>query len=252
MSFSVLMYHEFREYADLDSTKPSAISVAQDYQDALPTVLFSYLADFKAQMSYLKMEGYHTLTLQEIKEFYEKGIDLPEKSVLLTFDDAFQSVYKYAYPILKDYQFHAICFVVLGWLSQEKQPFDSSQSTVMSKQELENMQDVFESANHTTNLHIRHKDGTSEMQRTSLQELKEDLPACGEYVDVSDVFAYPFGIYCSNDVKRLAESGIRYAFTTLPGVNTKETPLLELHRDTVTLGCTIEEFKTIIERNKEN
>ncbi|WP_313469046.1 polysaccharide deacetylase family protein [Carnobacterium sp.] len=252
MSFNVLMYHEFRESGGFDSTKPSTISVTQQYQDALPTVLFSYLDDFKAQMNYLKSEEYHTLTLQEIKDFYEKGVELPEKSVLLTFDDAFQSVYKYAYPILKDYGFHAICFVVLGWLSQETQPFDPNRSIVMSKQELKKMQDVFECANHTTRLHMRHKDGTTEMQITSLQELKEDLAECGEYVDVPDVFAYPFGIYQPSDVKRLAESGIHYAFTTLPGVNIKETPLLELRRDTVTLGCTMEEFKTIVERGQDN
>lgn len=251
MSFNVLMYHEFRESGDFDSTKPSSISVAQQYQDALPTVLFSYLENFKAQMNYLKTEGYHTLTLQEIKDFYEKGTDLPEKSVLLTFDDAFQSVHKYAYPILKEYGFHAVCFVVLGWLSQETQSFDPNRSIVMSQQELEKMQDVFECANHTTYLHMRYTNGTTEMQAASLEELKKDLMICGEYVDVPDVFAYPFGIYQSNDVKRLAESGIRYAFTTLPGVNTKETPLLELHRDTVTLNCTIEEFKTIVERGKD-
>jgi len=29
----------------------------------------------------------------------------------------------------------------------------------------------------------------------SLSELKEDLTECGEYVDSSDIFAYPFGIY---------------------------------------------------------
>ncbi len=249
MGFNVLMYHEFREYNDLDRTKSSAISVAQQYQDALPKVLFSYLDDFKTQMNYLKTEGYHTLTLQEIKDFYEKGVKLPEKSVLLTFDDAFQSVYKYAYPILKEQQFHAVCFVVLGWLFQETKPFQIDQSTVMSKQELEKMRDVFELANHTTNLHMRYEGGRTQMQRVSLSELKEDLTECGEYVDSSDIFAYPFGIYQSDDVKRLAEIGVHYAFTTIPGLNTKETPLLELHRDTVTLGCTLEEFKRIVERS---
>lgn len=248
MSFTVLMYHEFRQRGDMDVTSPSTISVEQQYQDALPKVLFSYIDDFKEQMMYLKSEGYHTLTLQEIKDFYGKGIQLPEKSVLLTIDDAFQSVYHHAYPILKELAFHAVGFVVLGWLSTEREHFDPSISKVMSKQELEEMLDVVELANHTTNLHKRYPDGTSEMQMTSLQELKKDLAECGEYVTCPDVFAYPFGIYAPKDVERLAESGIEYAFTTVPGVNTLQTPVLELHRDTVTLGCTLEEFKTIVEQ----
>jgi hypothetical protein len=86
------------------------------------------------------------------------------------------------------------------------------------------------------------------MQTTSLQELKEDLERCGEYVTCPDVFAYPFGIFASEDTERLAEVGIHYAFTTVPGINTKNTPLLELHRDTVMLDCTLEKFKTIVER----
>lgn len=248
MTFNVLMYHEFRERGDVDVLNPSTISVAQNYQDALPRVLFSYIDNFKVQMNFLKSEGYHTLTLQEIKDFYEKGIQLPEKSVLITFDDAFQSVHKYAYPILKELQFHAVGFVVLGWLAQEKKMFDPTVSIVMSKQELEEMKDVFEFANHTTNLHKRYSDGTTEMQLTSLQELKEDLERCGEYVTYPDVFAYPFGIFASEDTERLAEVGIHYAFTTVSGMNTKSTPVLELHRDTVMLDCTLEKFKTIVER----
>lgn len=248
MSFTVLMYHEFRKRGDIDATSPSTISVEQQYQDALPKVLFSYIDDFKEQMMYLKTEGYHTLTLQEIKDFYEKGTQFPEKSVLLTIDDAFQSVYQYVYPILKELQFHAVSFVVLGWLSNEREYFDPSISKVMSKQELEEMLDVVELGNHTTHLHKRYPDGTSEMQATSLQDLKKDLAECGEYVTYPDVFAYPFGIYAPKDIERLAETGIKYAFTTVPGVNTASTSVLELHRDTVTLGCTLENFKTIVEK----
>lgn len=251
MSFNVLMYHEFRERDTFDNSKPSIISVEQNYQDALPTVLFSYLDDFEKQMNYLKSEGYHTLTLQEIKKFYENGATLPKKSVLITIDDAFQSVHKYAYPILKSLQFHAVSFVVLGWLSQKQKVFDPTVSMVMSKKELEKMKDVFEFANHTTNLHIRHSDGTAAMQLVSMEDLKKDLIACGEYVDSPDVFAYPFGIYDAKDSERLTKADVNYAFTTTPGTNTIDTPLLELHRDTVTLGCSIEEFKAIIERGQE-
>ena len=118
----------------------------------------------------------------------------------------------------------------------------------MSKQELEEMLDVVELTNHTTNLHKRYLDGTSKKQVTSLQELKKDLAECGEYVSYPDVFAYPFGIYVPKDIERLAEAGIKYAFTTVPGVNTLNTPVLELHRDTVILGCTLEKFKKIVEQ----
>ncbi|AYW45984.1 polysaccharide deacetylase family protein [Tetragenococcus koreensis] len=247
MGFHTLMYHEIREKGTFDTQNPSPILVKQSYEDALPTKLFCDFTDFKAQMDFLEKENYHTLTLQEIKDFYQKGKDLPEKSVLLTFDDAYQSIYKYAYPILQQKNFHAVCFVVKGWLFDQIKEFDPRQSIVMAKSELEKMRDVFELANHTENLHQRYSDGSIGMQKVSVEELNQDLASCGQYVDQADVFAYPFGIYEQMDVKRLAKLNIHYAFTTVAGENTGQTPVLTLHRDTVWYGCTLQEFKAILE-----
>lgn len=248
MGFHVLMYHEFRKKGEFDPETASPSSAAQDYKDALPPVLFSYLDDFEEQMAYLKAEGYHTLTLQEVRDYYEKDAAIPEKSVLLTFDDAFQSLHRYAYPILKKHQFQATCFVVLGWLYPEKMSFDPSRSIVMSKSELEEMRDVFELGNHTANFHRRYPDGTADIQRASLEELKEDLEQCGNYVDHADIFAYPFGIYDSKVVERLSELGIQYAFTTESGENTRQTNRLELYRHTAALGYKAKDLKQLLEK----
>lgn len=240
------MYHEIRKKGTFDSKKPSPILVNQPYKDALPTKLFSDLADFKAQMDFLEEENYHTLRLQEVKDYYQKGKKLPSKSVLLTFDDAYQSVYKYAYPILQQKGFQAVCFVVRGWLFEQIKEFDPNKSIVMAKQELEKMRDVFELANHTTNMHQRYSDKTTEMQKVSMKKLKEDIDWCGQYVDHADVFAYPFGIYHQTDIKRLTQLNIQCAFTTIAGENTRQTPVLTLHRDTVSYGCTLAEFKALL------
>ncbi|GAA3014600.1 polysaccharide deacetylase family protein [Tetragenococcus koreensis] len=248
MGFHALMYHEIREKDSFDATKPSPILVNQPYKDALPVKLFSDLTDFKAQMDFLEQENYYTLSLQEVKNYYQKGKKLPEKSVLLTFDDAYQSVYKYAYPILQQKNFHAVCFVVKSWLFEQIQEFKPSQSVVMAKKELEKMKDVFELANHTTNLHQRYPDGSTEMQKVSEGKLKKDLKDCGQYVDYADIFAYPFGVYRQADVKRLAQLNIQYAFTTVPGENMRQTPVLTLHRDTIWYGCTLSEFKALLRK----
>ncbi len=62
----------------------------------------------------MKAENYHTLTLAEVKDFYFQQQPLPEKSVL-TFDDCYQSMKEYAYPLLKEAGFKATAFVVTGW-----------------------------------------------------------------------------------------------------------------------------------------
>ena len=61
-------------------------------------------------MDYLHKENYHTLTLDEVKDYYYHEKELPDKSILITFDDCFQSVKRYAYPILKKYGFSCCRF----------------------------------------------------------------------------------------------------------------------------------------------
>ena len=58
---------------------------------------------FTKQMEYLHEEGYTTLTLPEFQAYMEEEIDVPKKSVLITFDDGFKDNYINAYPILKKY-----------------------------------------------------------------------------------------------------------------------------------------------------
>ncbi|MFL2100811.1 polysaccharide deacetylase family protein [Desemzia sp. FAM 23989] len=245
MGFSTLCYHEFRKREEITEQGPSPIKVTQDYDDALPRELFTYVEDFEAQMNYLKAEQYHVLTLEEVRA-YLNGAEIREKSVLLTADDTYQSFKKYAYPILKKLDFPVVSFVVLGWLSEQEEPFLASRSVSMSKEELEAMKGLVTTANHTTLLHQRFADGSSAIQTVTDEALKADLATCGTYVEEPDVFAYPFGIYNERDLLRLTAIGMNLAFTCKSGKNTQDTPPLELHRDVVPLGISLEEFKAIV------
>ena len=156
MSFSTLMYHEIRKEEEFNPEHPSSIDVGQHYHDILPSPLFVTLEHFEEQMSHLHEQGYHTLTLDEVKAYYQ-GKSIPAKSVLLTFDDCFQSVKKYAYPILKKYGFHAVAFVVTSWLHDTTKDYNPEKSVCMTKEDLAQISDVFEYANHTHSFHQANK-----------------------------------------------------------------------------------------------
>lgn len=245
MGFRTLCYHEFRKRDEITETGPSLIKVAQDYQDALPRPLFTYVEDFEEQMAYLKAENYHLLTLEEVRAYYT-GKDIPKKSVLLTVDDAYQSFKEYAYPILKRHNFPIVSFIVLGWLSEEKEAYIPNLSVTMSKEELSEMRDIVTTANHTTLLHQRYADGSTALQKVSFKELKRDINECGAFVEESSVFAYPFGIYNKEDMLCLENIDIEFAFTCETGMNTPTTPTLALHREVVPLGISLEEFKKLV------
>jgi peptidoglycan/xylan/chitin deacetylase (PgdA/CDA1 family) len=243
--FNVLMYHEIVKKEDFDYAKYEGIRVKQAYQDVLPPVLFAYLEEFEKQMKYLYDEGYVTLTLNDVIDFYYNNKLLPEKSILLTFDDMYKSVLLNAYPILKKYGFHAVGFVVKDWLFEEEQNYTTTQSVCLSKEELNQMRDVFEYANHTKALHTR-KDGQGILQSIDKASFIEDINDCEQFVSTRHAFAYPFGIYTSENIDWLREAGFLLAFTSEVGINTKETNTYELYRKGVLLNFDFEKFKSII------
>ena len=134
MSYTVLMYHEIRNENEQVGDNP--IDVNNQYEDILPTPLYSALKGFEVQMDYLHNEGYYFLRLNEIKEYHEGRLQLPEKSVLVSFDDAYQSVLEYAYPILKKYNIKASMFVVSGWLQDVAASYDDKKSITLTYEQL--------------------------------------------------------------------------------------------------------------------
>jgi len=70
-------------------------------------------SQFEAQMGYLLEKKYQTVSLGAVKRYLE-GAPLPEKSVVITFDDGLESDFSIAFPILKRYGFQATFFVNPG------------------------------------------------------------------------------------------------------------------------------------------
>lgn len=244
--FPVLMYHEVIKREDFDINNLSHIRVRQNYEDVLPNILFVYLEEFERQMKYLYDKGYKTLKLQEVVNYYYNNMALPDKSVLLTFDDMYKSIYKYAYTILKKYNFNAVGFVVLDWIFDEEQEYSSSTSVCMSKDELFSLRDVFEFGNHTKSLHIRSGEQTA-IQIVDKQSFETDLKECEAFVNAKGAFAYPFGGYNIEVINSLKELDFKLGFTSKPGYNNLKTDPFELHRNGVLINIDFDKFVKILE-----
>ena len=247
MSFTTLLYHEIRESRMHHPGQASPIEVRQAYEDHLPPPLFVTLENFLAQMEYLYENRFHTLSLQEVKDYYYKGTGLPEKSVLLTFDDCYQSMGLYAYPALKKYGFHAVAFVVTGWLNTQKKSFDPEKSVCLTENELEKMTGIFEYANHTHQFHTRTGTTVSRMMEAGEEEISRDLDRCNAslLLQARDVFAYPFGLYSDQNVALLRNKGFKLAFTSEGGRNTGNTDPLLLKRNVIPYSVDMETFRNI-------
>ncbi|MGK0289615.1 MAG: peptidoglycan/xylan/chitin deacetylase (PgdA/CDA1 family) [bacterium] len=82
--------------------------------------MFVNKISFEQQMRYLKENKYNVITLDQLYDFLNFNADIPEKSVVITFDDGFRSVYDIAFPILKKYSFPSTFFVYSDLIEKEK------------------------------------------------------------------------------------------------------------------------------------
>mgnify|MGYP001565841757 FL=1 len=87
--------------------------------------------NFRNQMKYLKDNNYTTLTLDELYSYMKTGKDLPNKPIVITFDDGYKDNYTNAYPILKEFNLKATIFVITNTIDHEKDYLTSTEIKLM-------------------------------------------------------------------------------------------------------------------------
>ena len=98
---------------------PSSVVDSVDYYNTT-------LANFKAEMAWLASNGYQTITPQQYTAWLAgQAVTLPAKPVLITFDDAFPNDTQ-ATPVLQQYGFHAVMFVVTGYANGDYSSFGTA------------------------------------------------------------------------------------------------------------------------------
>lgn len=166
--------------------------------------------NFKEHLDFLKKHNYKTLTMEEFYNWKTGKINLPYKSVLITFDDGFLSNYEYAFKLLKDYNINATVFVVGSFIDNSKEEkWSGNLKTYMTKDILYNLQNEYpniEIYSHSYNLHFEGAINQSAII------LKQDIINFNNFYKESDIFCYPFGQYNNNIEKTLKDSGYKLAF----------------------------------------
>jgi len=175
---------------------------------------------FKQQMQYLKDNGYTTLSLDELYDFIQNNKPVPEKSLVITFDDGYADNYTNAFPILKEMGFRANIFVIPSFTDKPGPYLNSKQLKEMDKNGIS-----IES--HTVN-HEKLGELTADKQLETLTHSKQMLEAILN--KKIKYIAYPFGSYNSFTVEEARKAGYTMAFTTNDGWAGKNTDVLLLNR----------------------
>lgn len=223
----VLMYHHFDpNYQDGTTVNPAV---------------------FEQQMLLLKNEGYTTITTQDLIAISKGEKVMPEKPIIITMDDAYESNYQYVYPVLKKLNMKATIFVITSYI--EHPEVDNIPIPKMTWAMMKEMSDsglvAFQS--HTNNLHYLaggygaintpiKVNGQLETQEQFEERIYHDLALSKQILEDQlgkevTSFAYPKGLYSATSEAVLKRAGFELTLTTDKGLyNTKANSLYLMKR----------------------
>jgi len=158
--------------------------------------------DFDWQMKYLVDHGYHSITLDELYAFLEGQGTLPDRPVLITFDDGYVDNYTNAYPILKKYDLKATIFIVTGFVSKRK--------GYLTWDQLREMEQHGIMAQSHTVTHAPLPELSDERIREELVVSKQQAEA--ELGHPVEFIAYPTGVHDLHIVSLAKEAGDKGGF----------------------------------------
>ncbi len=184
----VLMYH----YVYTDTNRPSTLNA-------------NYISDvkLKEQLTYLKENEYYFPSFDELRAYVDGKIALPERSVILTFDDGKSYFLENGIPILNEFEVPATSFVIGTKRGPE----------IIKEYATEYV--CFES--HSYDMHkaggnIGHGGVISAMTK---DEIVNDLKMAIDMTGSSNAFAFPYGDITEDGRAAVAEAGIDVAFSTV-------------------------------------
>lgn len=176
-------------------------------------------AEFAAQLDYLRREGYTTITPQDYARARKGKQVLPEKPVILSFDDGYEDNHRVILPMLDERGMKGVFYIVTN---------DIGQPGYMTWEDLFDLERRgMEIGSHTAN-HLPLTTLTPAQQRDELRLSKLTLEWKGMKTIYS--FSYPNGAYDDSIVAMLAEEDYLTAVTGEAGLNNTETNPYLLHR----------------------
>jgi peptidoglycan/xylan/chitin deacetylase (PgdA/CDA1 family) len=189
-------------------------------------------AHFRAQMQYLKAQGYSTISLYQLYDALTKGAALPAKPIVLTFDDGYLDAYTNVFPTLQQSGFTGTFFIITG------KP-DNNAPGYMNWAQIKQMADAGMSIEAHTKSHA---DLRGRTQDFLVYEILGSLQSIEAHTGHAPrMFAYPSGRYDAETLRVLRQLPVWMAVTTEHGDRATSTdlllaPRLRIHGDTGVAG----------------
>ncbi len=199
--------------------------------------------EFQSQLDYLTEAGYHPVRLSDLTATLLTGIPLPEKPIVLSFDDGYTDNYVNAFPILKAHNFTGTFFVIVDALDENRWGY-------MNWAQVEEMAaSGMEIGSHSLD-HIE-LEGKTRI-RQSQQILESKLAIDAHLPSKVTSFSYPSGKYDVNTMAVLKSAGYLGAVTEVQGALQSSDDPFELRRIRIRGSYTVADFAHWIKYYTEN
>jgi len=188
---------------------------------------------FEDDLKYINAHGYTTIQMKDLLDYVNSGKPLPQKPIMLTFDDGFYNNYVYAYPLAKQYH----CKIVISPIGIDTDKFSETEDNRANYSHLTwtQMKEMMDSGyvefqNHTYNLHASSgkRIGTMKQKGESTEHyaqiLKEDLGKMQQEMKnntgyTPTTFVFPFGAVSDDALPVIKSLGFQATLTCYGKIN---------------------------------
>lgn len=185
-----------------------------------PSKMTVAAARFESQLEWLAANGWHVVRLSDLLEFMAGRKALPRRSVVITFDDGYESVYRHAFALLKKHGVPATLFVYSDFLGAGA-ALSWPQLNEMTRSGLVDVQAHSKSHRNLTERGPEESDAAYRHRldvefRQPRVAIERGLGAAGQRVRH---FAYPYGDANQAVIEALLRNGYDLGLTVNPGGN---------------------------------
>lgn len=227
----------------LNATAP-AVQASADTSVNIPVVMYHQISDrhwgdyilsseeLRNDFQYFSDNHITPISFRQLRDFTEKGIPLPEKPIIITFDDGCRSFLTKVVPLLEEYGYPANVNIIGSLTELYTENGDTNDAyAYLNENDIKELSKnpLVEIGCHTYDLHhLSERRGMAKLSSESEEEyinfIKNDIKKFDDlYYDITGdkltVFAYPYGI--KNDIlpQILQESGYKIILTSGERIN---------------------------------
>lgn len=181
---------------------------------------------FRRHLSLIRQMGFQAITFREVLS----ASPLPPKPLILTFDDAYESIYHNAYPLLREFGMKGVIFVIAGFIGRWND-WDANLGGIRFRHLNEGQLRELEAAGWEIGAHsVTHRALTRLKNPALRREIEESRrilePLCSGPLTT---FAYPFGLHSARVREAVGEAGFAFGCKGIRGAGGKDD-LLALQR----------------------